>query len=61
MSCARGTTVTFFIMFLISLLMSEVYLLVKHFEKPDHNAVRHFSCFFCCFFFQPKIVTFLIS
>ena len=45
MSYTGGTTLTFFIMSL-SPLMSEVYLLVTLFEKPVHNAVRHFSCFF---------------
>ena len=25
---------------------SEVYLLVNLFEKPVHNAIRRFSCFF---------------
>ena len=43
MSCARGTTLTFFITYL-SPLMSKVYLLVNLFEKPVHNAVRCFSC-----------------
>ena len=40
---ARETALTFFPMYL-SPLMSEVYLLVNHFEKPIQNAVRHFSC-----------------
>ena len=40
MSHARETTLTFFVMYL-STLMSKVYL----FEKPVHNAVRRFSCF----------------
>ena len=44
MSHARGTTLTFFIMYL-SPLTSGVYLLVNLFEKPIHNAVRFFSCF----------------
>ena len=44
MSRARGTT--FFIIYLSSL-TSEVYLLVNNlFEKPIHNVIRHFSCFF---------------
>ena len=45
MSHARGTTLTFFVMYL-SPLMSEVYLLVNLFEKPVHNAIRSFSCLF---------------
>ena len=44
MSHARETTLTFFIMYLTPL-TSEVYLLVNLFEKPIHNAVRHFSCY----------------
>ena len=44
MSCARETTLTFFIMCL-SPLMSEVYHSVNIFEKTVHNAVRHFSCY----------------
>ena len=45
MSHERETTLTFFVMYL-SPLTSEVYLLVNLFEKPVHNAVRRFSCFF---------------
>ena len=44
MSHARETTFTFFVMNL-SLLKSEVYLLVNLFEKSVHNAVRRFSCY----------------
>ena len=47
---ARGTTLTFFIMHL-SPLTSEVYLLFNRFEKPVHNAVRRFSCYFALSFF----------
>ena len=43
MSRARETTLIFFIMYL-SPLTSEVNLLGNLFEKPAHNAVRHFSC-----------------
>ena len=51
MSNARGTALTFFIMYL-SPLMSEAYLLVNLFEKPIHNVIRHFSCFFFVFFYK---------
>ena len=44
MSHARETTLTFFVMYLSPLVL-EVYLLVNLFEKPVHNAIRHFSCF----------------
>ena len=47
-SCAR---VTLFVMYL-SPLMSAIYLLVNHFEKPVHIAVRHFSC---CFLLQAAV------
>ena len=47
MSRARGTTLSFFIMYL-SPLMSKVYLLGHLFEKPIHGAIRHFSCFLIC-------------
>ena len=56
MSHARGTTLTFFIMYL-SPLTSKVYLLVNLFEKSVHNALRHFSSFsqkVLIFFFAPQ-------
>ena len=43
MSHARGTTLIFAIMYLFPL-TSEAYLLVNHFENPDHNTFRRFSC-----------------
>ena len=49
MSHARKTTLTFSVMFL-SPVTSEVYCLVDIFEKPIHDAVRHFSFLF---FFSP--------
>ena len=44
MSHARETTLSFSFIYL-SPLMSKVYLLVNFFEKPIHNAIRHFSFF----------------
>ena len=50
MSRVRETPLTVFIMYL-SPLTSEVYCLVNLFEKPVHNAIRHFSYFIQDIFF----------
>ena len=44
MSCARETTLIFFVIY-FSLLMAKAYFLVNLFEKPVHNAVMPFSCY----------------